>query len=81
MEREINMKLHDKAFLISGMMFNAVFFLLMLAEVVITKSAGYALFAAIATYIFSNMYITHKRLKVAATTNSQTLNKIFILII
>ena len=46
------MKSHDKAFLISGMMFNAVFFLLMLVEVVITKSAGYALFAALATYVF-----------------------------
>ncbi|MCI2949860.1 hypothetical protein FH172_03930 [Staphylococcus haemolyticus] len=46
------MKSHDKAFLISGMMFNAVFFLLMLAEVFITKSAGYALFSAMATYIF-----------------------------
>ncbi|MCE5096555.1 hypothetical protein [Staphylococcus devriesei] len=42
----------DKTILISGMMFNVVFFLLMLAEVVITKSAGYALFSAIATYVF-----------------------------
>ncbi|WP_154266290.1 hypothetical protein [Staphylococcus haemolyticus] len=42
----------DKTILISGMMFNAVFFLLMLAEVVITKSAGYALFAALTTYVF-----------------------------
>lgn len=46
------MNAEDKTLLISGMMFNAVFFLLMLAEVVITKSAGYALFAAIATYVF-----------------------------
>lgn len=46
------MKSHDKAFLISGMMFNIVFFTLMLAELVITKSAGYALFSAIATYVF-----------------------------
>ena len=42
----------DKTILISGMMFNVVFFLLMLAELVITKAAGYALFSAIATYIF-----------------------------
>ncbi|MGA4513318.1 hypothetical protein ACPAY5_00380 [Staphylococcus caledonicus] len=42
----------DKTFLIAGMMFNVVFFLLMLAELVITKAAGYALFSAIATYIF-----------------------------
>lgn len=42
----------DKTILIAGMMFNVVFFLLMLAELVITKSAGYALFSAIATYIF-----------------------------
>lgn len=42
----------DKTILISGMMFNVVFFLLMLAELVITKAAGYALFSAIATYVF-----------------------------
>ncbi|PTE69898.1 hypothetical protein BUY46_01840 [Staphylococcus devriesei] len=41
-----------KTILISGMMFNVVFFLLMLAELVITKAAGYALFSAIATYLF-----------------------------
>lgn len=46
------MKSHDKTVLISGMMFNAMFFALMLAEVFITKSVGYALFAAMATYIF-----------------------------
>ncbi|WP_154391752.1 hypothetical protein [Staphylococcus haemolyticus] len=46
------MKSHDKAFLISGMMFNAVFFLLMLAELVITKAAGIGLFTALATYVF-----------------------------
>lgn len=42
----------DKTILLSGMMFNVVFFLLMLAELVITKAAGYALFSAIATYLF-----------------------------
>lgn len=42
----------DKTILISGMMFNVVFFLLMLAELVITKATGYALFSAIATYLF-----------------------------
>lgn len=42
----------DKTILIAGMMFNVVFFLLMLAELVITKAAGYALFSAIATYLF-----------------------------
>lgn len=46
------MKSHDKTVLISGMMFNAMFFALMLAEVFITKSVGYALFAAMVTYIF-----------------------------
>ncbi|MDR5621868.1 hypothetical protein QTA71_07840 [Staphylococcus haemolyticus] len=55
------MKSHDKAFLISGMMFNVVFFLLMLAELVITKAAGYALFSALATYIFFEyVYYTKK---------------------
>ncbi|OFP91220.1 hypothetical protein HMPREF2966_08750 [Staphylococcus sp. HMSC072D04] len=62
------MKLHDKAFLISGMMFNAVFFLLMLAEVVITKSAGYALFAAIATYIFFE-YVYYAQKKTESRCN------------
>lgn len=42
----------DKTILLSGMMFNVVFFLLMLAELVITKAAGYALLSAIATYLF-----------------------------
>ncbi|MCG1201667.1 hypothetical protein [Staphylococcus sp. HMSC074A11] len=46
------MKSHDKTVLISGMMFNAVFFLLMLAELVITKAAGFALFSGMTTYIF-----------------------------
>ena len=50
MEREINM--NDKAFLIAGMMFNAVFFLLMLSELVITKAAGFALFSGMTTYVF-----------------------------
>lgn len=42
----------DKTILISGMMFNTMFFLLILAEVVITKSAGYALLTSLATYVF-----------------------------
>ncbi|MBE7331242.1 hypothetical protein [Staphylococcus haemolyticus] len=42
----------DKTILISGMMFNAVFFALMLAELVITKAAGIGLFVALATYVF-----------------------------
>lgn len=42
----------DKTILLSGMMFNTVFSLLMLAELVITKAAGYALLSAIATYLF-----------------------------
>lgn len=46
------MKSHDKTVLISGMMFNAMFFALMLAEVFITKSVGYALFSGMTTYVF-----------------------------
>lgn len=42
----------EKSILIAGMTFNVVFFLLMLAELVITKAAGYALFSALATYLF-----------------------------
>lgn len=44
--------MNDKAFLIAGMMFNAVFFLLMLSELVITKAAGFALFSGMTTYVF-----------------------------
>ncbi|OFM10045.1 hypothetical protein HMPREF2720_04715 [Staphylococcus sp. HMSC074C02] len=52
----------DKTVLISGMMFNAVFFLLMLAELVITKAAGYALFSALATYLFfEKLYYAQKK--------------------
>ncbi|MBI5972003.1 hypothetical protein [Staphylococcus caledonicus] len=52
----------DKTLLIAGMMFNVVFFLLMLAELVITKAAGYALFSAIATYLFFEyVYYTQKK--------------------
>ncbi|MEB7348396.1 hypothetical protein [Staphylococcus haemolyticus] len=51
----------DKTILISGMMFNTMFFLLMLAEVVITKSAGYALLTSLATYVFfDRCYYTKK---------------------
>lgn len=63
--------MNDKAFLIAGMMFNAVFFLLMLSELVITKAAGFALFSGMTTYVFLNMYITQKRLKLTAMSNSQ----------
>ncbi|MBF2756850.1 hypothetical protein ISO29_03805 [Staphylococcus haemolyticus] len=58
----------DKTILISGMMFNVLFFLLMLAELVITKAAGYALFSAIATYIFFE-YVYYAQKKTESRCN------------
>ncbi|WP_145422780.1 DUF1270 family protein [Staphylococcus haemolyticus] len=46
------MKSHDKAFLISGMMFNAMFFLAMMLNIFITNAAAIALLASILTYLF-----------------------------
>lgn len=64
--------MNDKAFLIAGMMFNAVFFLLMLSELVITKAAGFALFSGMTTYVFFEyVYYAEKRLKLTAMSNSQ----------
>lgn len=58
----------DKTIVIAGMTFNVVFFLLMLAELVITKAAGYALFSAIATYIFFE-YVYYAQKKTETHSN------------
>ena len=65
----------DKTILIAGMMFNVTFFLSMMMSVFITNAAAIALLASMLTYLFSTNYFTHKRLKVAATTNSKALKK------
>lgn len=46
------MKSHDKAFLISGMMFNAIFFLAMMLNIFITNAVAIAMVASTVTYLF-----------------------------
>lgn len=46
------MKSHDKAFLISGMMFNAIFFLAMVMNVFITNAVAIGIVASAVTYLF-----------------------------
>lgn len=72
----------DKTILISGMMFNVTFFLSMMMSVFITNAVAVGMIASVVTYLFfDKLYYAQKRLKVAATTNSQVFNKNFILII
>lgn len=67
----------DKTILISGMMFNAVFFALMLAELVITKAAGIGLFVALATYVFFDQcYYKIKDWSLLPIANSPSVHKI-----
>lgn len=54
------MKSHDKAFLISGMMFNAIFFLAMMLNIFITNAVAIAMVTAVITYLFSNMNFSSK---------------------
>lgn len=42
----------DKTTLITGLAFNVTFFALMMINVFITDAAGYAIFTALATYLF-----------------------------
>ncbi|MCG1578843.1 hypothetical protein K4Q20_02565 [Staphylococcus epidermidis] len=46
------MKSNDKAFLISGMMFNAIFFLAMMLNIFITNAVAIAMVTAVITYLF-----------------------------
>lgn len=46
----------NKSILIAGMTFNVLFFVCMLLQVFILNSAAYALFTALATYLFFNNY-------------------------
>lgn len=46
------MKSHDKAFLIAGMMFNAIFFLEMMLNIFITNAIAIAMVASTVTYLF-----------------------------
>lgn len=46
------MKSHDKTILISGMMFNAIFFLAMMLNIFITNTVAIAIVASTVTYLF-----------------------------
>ncbi|MDM3980682.1 hypothetical protein [Staphylococcus haemolyticus] len=46
------MKSHDKAVLISGMMFNVTFFLSMMMGVFITNAVAIGMIASVVTYLF-----------------------------
>lgn len=46
------MKSHDKTVLISGMMFNVIFFLAMMMNVFITNALAIAMVASVVTYLF-----------------------------
>lgn len=56
------MKSHDKAFLISGMMFNVTFFLSMMMNVFITNAVAIAMVASTVTYLFfDKLYYAQKK--------------------
>ena len=56
------MKSHDKAFLISGMMFNAMFFLAMMLNIFITNALAFAMVASAVTYLFfDKLYYAQKK--------------------
>ncbi|MCT1482283.1 DUF1270 family protein [Staphylococcus hominis] len=46
----------NKSILIAGMTFNVLFFVCMLLQVFILNSAAYALFTALAAYLFFSNY-------------------------
>ncbi|MCH4520139.1 hypothetical protein [Staphylococcus haemolyticus] len=51
----------DKATIISGMMFNAIFFLVMMLNIFITNAVAIAMVASAATYLFfDRCYYTKK---------------------
>ena len=54
------MKSHDKAFLISGMMFNVIFFLSMMMSVFITNAVAIAIVASTVTYLFRQTILRTK---------------------
>lgn len=56
------MKSHDKAFLISGMMFNVTFFLSMMLNIFITNAIAFAMVASTVTYLFfDKLYYAQKK--------------------
>lgn len=46
------MTIKDKTILISGMMFNAIFFLAMMLNIFITNAVAIAMVTAVITYLF-----------------------------
>ncbi|WP_154904881.1 hypothetical protein [Staphylococcus haemolyticus] len=56
------MKSHDKAFLISGMMFNVTFFLAMMLNIFITNALAFAMVTSAVTYLFfDKLYYAQKK--------------------
>ncbi|MCH4385784.1 hypothetical protein [Staphylococcus haemolyticus] len=56
------MKSHDKAFLISGMMFNAIFFLAMMLNIFVTNALAFAMVASAVSYLFfDKLYYAQKK--------------------
>ncbi|WP_145424558.1 DUF1270 family protein [Staphylococcus haemolyticus] len=54
------MKSHDKAFLIAGMMFNAIFFLAMMLNIFITNAVAIAMVASTVTFLFFDYFYYEK---------------------
>lgn len=52
----------DKATIISGMMFNAIFFLAMMLNIFITNTVAIAMVASVVTYLFfDKLYYAQKK--------------------
>lgn len=52
----------DKATIISGMMFNAIFFLAMMLNIFITNALAFAMVASAVTYLFfDKLYYAQKK--------------------
>ncbi|WP_204193064.1 hypothetical protein [Staphylococcus sp. GDY8P47P] len=67
----------DKTFVLTGFMFIAVFFLLLIAlNVFITNAAAIALLASMLTYLFfDKLFYAQKKTDTHAMSNSQNLTK------
>ena len=76
MERGDRMTNDDKTFVLTGFMFIAVFFLLLIAlNVFITNAAAIALLVAMLTYLFFDTCYYVKRLSATPIANSRRLIK------
>lgn len=70
----------DKSVLISGMMFNVIFFLAMMLSVFITNAIAIAMVASAATYLFfDRCYYTKKDWMLSANSKQSEITKLFVL--